>query len=106
MTSGDDPKKMHQNQNEEEEEAMKKKRHDDDDDDDDDNDDDDDDDHADGDDDGGQGSPFLYIQAPDRPPQRLLLVINCCWRPQFILRKLWLEPPSSHGRLQPWPARY
>ena len=32
-------------------------------------------DDDDGDDDGGQGSPFLYIQTPDRPPQRLLLVI-------------------------------
>ena len=24
----------------------------------------------------GQGSPILYIQTPDRPPQRLLLVIQ------------------------------
>ena len=49
----------------------------------DDDDGDDDADHADDDarggdddvhDDGGQGSPFLYIQTPDRPPQRLLLV--------------------------------
>ncbi len=40
--------------------------------------DDDDDDGGAGDDaadDGGQGFPFLYIQTPDRPPQRLLLVI-------------------------------
>ena len=30
----------------------------------------------DGDDDRGRGSPFLYIQTPDRPLQRLLLVIK------------------------------
>ena len=29
-----------------------------------------------GDDDGGQGSPILYIQTPDRPLQRLLLVVK------------------------------